>query len=163
MPAVLGTDSWNADAFGAASALFRVSGKVSASVSSQLTLLTLAGRLWGIDHQLKELLEKFYRETSTPSNQSIRPSEERVRGALATLRTLCGHIEELYNTGKARGLTNRTLIGTSLNSIRVRGDELLDIVESVELSMEPQAFEPIFEKALEEFKRGEAHDLASIK
>jgi hypothetical protein len=163
MPIALGTDSWNADAFGAASAVFRVSSRVTSSTSNYIELMALAGRLWGIDRQLKNLLEKFYDGVTKPSAQVTPPTEERLKSAVTTLRALCGKIDELYGVSKAHGLTNRTLVGTILNSIRVRGDELLDIVESVELSMNPEPLEPFFEKALAEFERGETVGLASIK
>lgn len=163
MPITLGTDSWNADAFGATSAVFRVSSKLSAAASGYADFVTLAGTLWGIDRKLKNLLEQFYTGVSNPPAHVTAPSEERLRNSLATLRTLCNKIDELYGVGKAQGLTNRTLVGTVLNSIRVRGDELLDIVESVELSMCPDDVEPLFQKAAAELERGETFDLASIR
>jgi hypothetical protein len=163
MPMALGTDSWNADAFGATSAVFRVSSKVSSAASSYADLLSLAGKFWRIDRQLKNLLERFYGGVENPPPQVVAPSEESLRSSLAALRTLCGKIDELYNIGKAHGLTNRTLVGTVLNSIRVRSDELLDIAESVELSMCPEVTAPLFDKALAELERGETFDLASIR
>ena len=165
MPTVLGTDTWNADVLGAAASAFRVSARVvSQRVGNHMNLLRMAGGLWSLDTQLKNILEGFYTEVSKVSQTPVvPPTEERLRSAILSLRTLCGKIDELYNMAKAAGLTNRTLIGTALNSIRVRGDELLDIAESAELSLEAEVTEPIFAKALGELERGETFDLASIR
>jgi hypothetical protein len=44
----------------------------------------------------------------------------------------------------------------------VRSDELLDIVESVELALDPSVHE-VFDRALSEFESGETIGLAEIK
>ena len=159
----LSTDTWNAEAYGTTSAVFRASASVAQSISGHLRWVSLAKDFWSIDRQLKALLESFYREAAKPVDPAACPTEESLRSSLAMLRTLCEKIEDLYAAGKSNGLTNRSIIGTSLNSIRVRGDELMDIVEGVQLSLSPQDFEPSFTKALDEYRKNETFDLASIK
>ncbi len=164
MPLALATDTWNEVAFSAASQVYGVSSRVAAAVNSHLSMIDLTRRLWNVDKALKEMLETFYREAAKDaSRKTIEPvSPEKVDMAVSLLLELCGKIDELYSSAKAKGLTNRTLVGTVFNSIRVRSDDLRDIAESVQLSREP-SIEDIFTRAAGELKRGETFDLASIK
>jgi hypothetical protein len=155
----LGTDGWNAEAYGAASSAFGV----SLSLKGYFGQIALAGKLWSLDKKLKDLLERFYKAAGSSADSSPAPTRERIESAIETLRSICGKIDEVYSIAKARGLTNWTLIGTALNSIRVRGSELLEIADAAELSLHPETFEPAFDKALEEYRRGATFDLASIK
>ena len=79
-----------------------------------------------------------------------------------TLREMCTAIEDLHGRAKSIGLTNRSIVGASLNSVRLRSDEILDIVESIETSMNPAA-EAIIDRSVEEYRRGESYDLASVR
>ena len=160
---VLGTDTWNAEAFGATSAAYRISARVSDSLNNYFRFVPLVRDLWSLDSKLKEILERFYEGVESPQESTTPPAAETIQSAVFGLRTLCGKIDEFYSKSKARGLTNRTLVGTALNSIRVRGEELLDIADTVDMSLHPENFEPIFDKALNEYRRGETFDLASIK
>jgi len=137
--------------------------KVSASIRNQANILQLARNLWGLDARLREFLEKFYKqvETGTPATGTP-PTEEDVRSALKSLRSISESIEEMYNTGKAVGLTNRRFVGAALNSVRMRSDELRDIGESVELSLVPET-DAIFDKALAALRAGDVVDFAQLK
>jgi hypothetical protein len=163
MPIALGTDTWNEAAFNAASQVFSVSSRVSSAVGNQLNILDLTRRLWKMDRLLKELLETFYREAANASQKvSEPPSKEQLDMAINTLLTVCGKIDEMYASAKSKGLTNRTLVGTVLNSIQVRSDELREITETILLSRE-SGVDEIFARAAGELERGETFDLASIK
>ena len=164
MPAqiVLGTDAWNADVFQASSKAFRVAPALSAAIDNHLAFVRVAAALWRLDSQLKAILEKFYRQ-AVPSIRRENLPLEKIRESIAAIKTLCSKLDEVYNAGKAAGLTNRALVGTALNSIRVRSDELSDIAESAELSLDPEPLDAIFDKSIEEHHAGRSFDLASIK
>jgi hypothetical protein len=151
-------------AYRAASQVFGVSSRVASAANGYRSMFDLTRRLWSVDSALKELLETFYREEAKAAAQgtSEPPSPEKLDMAINTLVSLCGKIDELYAMAKAKGLTNRTLVGTVLNSICVRNDDLRDIVESVQLSKEPEV-DRVFERAAREFESDQTFDLASIK
>ena len=45
-------------------------------------------------------------------------------------------------------------MGPALNSIRVRSEELFDIIEAVEISLDGSGLDAIFDKALAELQSG---------
>jgi hypothetical protein len=154
------SDQWRAEAHRAASLAFRV----SAALDNHAQMISLAANVWQLDRALSKFLEGIYLDIERRVKNNIPPEpvkKEVLAESLRTLRTTANTIEGLYSRAKASGLTNRTLVGTALNSVRVRGDEILDLVESIELAMNPD-IDKIFEKSLDEFKRGETFELADI-
>ena len=128
-----------------------------------MALIGLAGKLWKLDTQFKDLIETFYEGVKQPNVNNDPVSPEKLHAALDLLRGLCSQADEIYRAGKANGLTNRTLVGTSLNSVRVRSDELLDIVESVQITLPSSEIDQILSSSIDEYKRGESFQLADIK
>jgi len=162
VPMVLGTASWNADALEATSIAYRASSRIAGAVDNRLALLALAGKLWKLDSHLKNLLESFYREVERNEKRQ-NATEDQVRAGIGTLRNLATQLEALYIQGRSARLTNRTLVGTVLNSVRVRADELFDIAESVELAMNPSSgIDEVFQRSLDEYQRGESLELSNI-
>lgn len=107
--------------------------------------------------------EKFYKQVETGTPVTVTPpTEEDVQSALKSLRSISESIEDMYNTGKAVGLTNRRFVGAALNSVRMRSDELEDIGESIELSLVPET-DAIFDKALAALRAGDVVDFAQLK
>jgi hypothetical protein len=144
---------WNADVDRAASLSKQVYDGASTVVKSAVGTLALTKNLWSLDSKLASLLESFYRAAEHP--EVVSPvSEDVIRNGLSTLRIVCEKCDAVYNTARARGLTNRRFMGPALNSIRVRSDELLDIVETTELSLDGSGVDAIFDKALAELHSG---------
>jgi hypothetical protein len=155
--AVLAMPSWRVDALRAET----LASKVSASVRNQANILRVASNLWTLDGRLRDFLEKFYKQVEKGTPSVTPPTEEGLQSALKSLRSITDSIEEMYNRGKAGGLTNRRFVGAALNSVRMRSEELRDIVESVELSMTPET-DAIFDKALAALRAGDVVDLAQL-
>jgi hypothetical protein len=157
--AVLATPSWRLDAMRAET----LTSKVSASVRNQANILRVAGNLWTLDGRLRDFLEKFYKQVEKGAPALVTPpTEEDLQSALKSLRNITDSIEEMYNRGKAGGLTNRRFVGAALNSVRMRSEELRDIAESVDLSMAPET-DAIFDKALAALRVGDVVDFAQLK
>jgi hypothetical protein len=81
---------------------------------------------------------------------------------VAALRTICVACETIYDAGKATGFTNGRFTGTALNSIRVRSEEILDLVEAIERGIDDPRIDGIFEKALAELERGETVSMSAL-
>jgi hypothetical protein len=150
-------DAWNADAFSAASFAL----KVSAAFKNRANALTLAARLWKLDGVLADLLNKIYSAIKV-AKPATRPTEQSIRSALSALRTICEANETIYLAAKSTGLTNGRFTGTALNSIRVRTDEILDLVEAIEIAMDDPNVDGIFEKSLAELERGETISMSAL-
>jgi hypothetical protein len=163
----LGNPRWNADAYLAESFASKVSDAVSGAIEKQINGLILAKDLWQLDGHLRKFLEAVYTDAEQRATSGEKPtpaSEDNLRSALKALRRACESIGETYKRAKAAGLTNRRLAGTALNSVRVRSGEILDIVESVELSLNhSEAVDAIFDKALQDLEQGNTVDFAQLK
>ena len=154
----VGTDVWNATAYRVLSVAY----KVSASVRNHVAAAKMAHLLWSFDRLLTGFLEEIY----TKAESGYKPPEpvtpEQIAAAIQTLRQIHRAVERIYVALKAVGMANRSLIGGPLGSLRLRADDILDLAESLELAVNPDV-DSIFEKSLEELKRGQTFDLESIK
>ena len=155
--APFGSDSWNAAAHHAVSAAYRLSGAVRA----QAAVFTIGRQLWGLDSTLNDFLKDFYVQVESGRPPAEPPNVEKVKAGIAALRDLHATINATVVVLQAKGFANRRFVSPALNSVKVRADEILDIVESVELSLTPE-IDRIFDKSLREFKRGETFDLESV-
>jgi hypothetical protein len=144
---------WNADVRAAESLSKQVYDGASKAVKGFVGGLALTKDLWRLDSKLASLLEGFYKAAEQPV--AVQPvMEDAVRNTLTSLRVICDKCDALYDSAKSRGLTNRRWMGPAFNSIRVRSDELLDIVETVEISLDGSGVDAIFDKALAELHSG---------
>jgi hypothetical protein len=153
---------WNADVNTAASLSKQVYDGATRVVKSFVGDLALTKDLWTLDSKLASLLEGFYRAAEQPMVAQPPPMEGVIRDTLRSLREICDKCDALFNTARSRGLTNRRLMGPALNSIRVRSEELLDIAETVEISMDGPAVDAIFDNALAELHSGATVKVSDI-
>jgi hypothetical protein len=89
-------------------------------------MISFAASVWQLDRALRKFLERIYLDIERRVKNNVTPepvNKEVLAESLRTLRTIANTIEGLYSRAKASGLTNRTLVGTALNSVRARGDE----------------------------------------
>jgi len=148
-------DRWNASAHAALSVAWRV----SASVRSQATILSLARDVWKLEHMLRDFLENIYKAAENPPPPPAEPiTKEQVREAATTLQQIHRTIEQLYIRAKGAGLTNRRFIGAALNSVKVRGEELLEFGDALEMSLNEDV-DAFLEHSLEDLRNGNVHDL----
>ena len=82
--------------------------------------------------------------------------------AANTLQQIHRTIEQLYARAKSAGLTNRRFIGASLNSVKVRAEELLEFGDALEMSLNEDV-DAFLERSLEDLRRGNVHDLPVFK
>jgi hypothetical protein len=80
--------------------------------------------------------------------------EEFLKSHIPQTRKLLMSIEELLDTSKIHGLTNRTVTAAPLETIRSRGEYVADYLEALEMSIDPAVLQAI-EQGHEEFARGE--------
>jgi len=154
----VGSDSWNADAYGALSVTYRI----SSYIRQHSVARNLAGKLWNIDRRLAKVMEDIYAAAEhPPAVPEPMPSPERLTAAIGALRNIHTAVEELYGNLQIKGLTNQSLIATPLMSLRSHADDILDLAEWLELAMNPEV-ENVFAKSLEDYRRGEFVSLESI-
>ena len=91
------------------------------------------------------------------------PSEKSVRHAADTLRGLSSKLDELVRYAKKTGLSNSALAGVAVDSIRTRSEEILDIVDFLDLILDPEIKpDDIVANSLAALQRNELFDLSAI-
>jgi len=154
---LIGTDAWNATAY----RLVSIGYKISASIRSQVAKAQLASVLWKFDRILSGFLRQFYEDVE--SNKKSEPvNRERVLAGIATLKLIHSSVQRVDSGLRAAGFSNHSLIAGPLISLCTHADEVLDLAESVELMMNPDPLNKVFDSSLEELRRGETAGLESI-
>ena len=154
---LIGTDAWNATAY----RLVSLGYKISASIRSQVAKTQLASALWKFDRYLSGFLRQFYEHVE--SNKKSEPANrERVLAGIETLKLIHAAAEKIDSGLRAVGFSNHSLIAGPLTSLRAHADEVLDLAESVELMLNPDPLNKIFDASIEELRRGETAGLESI-
>jgi len=153
-----GTDKWNASAYAALSVAWRV----SASVRTQATILSLSRDVWKLDGILRNFLEEIYKAAENPPPPTEPVTKEQMMEAAKTLQQIHRTIEQLYVRAKSAGLTNRRFIGAALNSVKVRAEELLEFGDALEMSLNEDV-DAFLEHSLEDLRSGNVYDLPAFK
>jgi hypothetical protein len=139
--------------------------RTASSIKERAQILLVARGVWKLEEALRKLLEGIYQDAERRLREHT-PTESNPQAltqALNGLRTIASAVDGMYSTARASGLTNRRFVGAALNSVRLRADDILDLVESVEISLDPSGPESIFAKSLAELDAGNVFDLADIK
>ena len=154
---LIGTDAWNATAY----RLVSLGYKISASIRPQVAKAQLASALWKFDRYLSGFLRQFYEHVE--SNKKSEPANrEQVLAGIETLKLIHAAAEKIDSGLRAAGFSNHSLIAGPLTSLRAHSDEVLDLAESVELMLNPDPLNKIFDASIEELRRGETAGLESI-
>jgi len=139
--------------------------RTASGIKEQAQIIFVARDVWKLEEALRKLLEGIYQDTErrTREHTPHESNPEALIQALNGLRTISSAVDGMYSNAKASGLTNRRFVGAALNSVRLRADDILDLVESVEIGLNPSGVEGIFSKSLAELESGDVFDLADIK
>jgi hypothetical protein len=132
----------------AAGTLFR-------AVRAGAPVFELAKDLWSLDRKFRSLVSRL---NSLPLDPC---SIEELTTIIHKLREAHLSLGGLLDLAASAGLGNRTLTAGSINSLRKRNAELADFLEHLELGLDPSVNSAVSD-ALEEFRRGETVNLASI-
>jgi len=111
----------------------------------------LVSGLWQSAHDLKALNASLKAISELPDGVL---KEDFVQSQIPRLHKLLKSIDDLMDTGKRHGLTNRTLTGASLGLIAVRGTYIADYLDALEMSIDPEVLAAIHE-GRSQIERGE--------
>lgn len=153
----LGSDAWNADAYDVVSLAYRIANAVHSTTASYM----LSRKLWQLDKRLKQIQDPFY-QTIKPSAVVELPPRDRVEAGVRAIKELHASFQNLANGMQTRGLQNQSRLAAPLNSARQRMEDLLDIAEAVELSLDQTQLDEMFREPLEELRDGKTLGIESI-
>jgi hypothetical protein len=121
------------------------------AVKQRLGFLGVMNGLWRSSRDLKALNATLKLLSESPDGAL---SDEFISSHIPQVRKLLMAIEELIDTGKSRGLTNRSLTSAPLESIRSRGEYIASYLEALEMSIDPDVLKAI-EEGRDQIARGD--------
>ncbi len=153
------TDRWNSEVYGA----MALAARFSALVKDRAATYHLVYRLWKLDHTLDTFMKHIH-EVMEGGNQQINelPTQEKVVEVAQALRRLYKMVGGIYEPAKVAGLTNNSITSPVVNSVHKHAEDVLELAEWVELFLEPEALEAIFQRAEQEMACGDVLDLNEI-
>ena len=126
---------------------------VGSAIERGSSILSLAKDFWILARDFKSLL------TAIESVEKAPPEE--INAIAPRLAELHKTTAKLLDMSGKRGLTNRTLISTSVQSIQSCNERLYDAIECFQMSLDPAISEAV-RQALGEYERGETVSLDSL-
>ena len=132
---------------------------VSLSIKRDARILAITGGLSSLASSLKKLL--LYLNRLDGLHMPIQDREGSFLSIARDIRELHSKTITLFGTAAEKGLTNRSLVNSSIKTLRELTEELLDFAEAFDLSMETSTEESIA-KALAEHQAGETVDYRSV-
>ena len=126
---------------------------VGSAIERGSSILSLAKDFWILARVFKVLL------TAIESVEKARP--EGIKAIAPRLAELHKTTNKMLDLSSKRGITNRTLVNTSAQSIHRNNEHLYDAIECFRMSLDPAISEAVRE-ALGEYERGETVSLDSL-
>ena len=118
----------------------------------------LLNSLWKSNRDLKALNASLKSISELPGDVL---TADIVQSQILQLRNLLTSIEDLIDTARLHQLTNRSLTGAILESIRIRGESIADYLESLEISIDPNVLKAIHE-GHDQIERGEFETMRQL-
>jgi hypothetical protein len=112
------------------------------AVKQQFGFWGLVNGLWRCARDLKDLGISVKAISELPDG-ILR--QEVIQSQIPSLHRLLKSIDDLMELGKRHGLTNRTVTGASLGLISVRGENIADYLDTLEMSIDPEVIAAIHE------------------
>jgi hypothetical protein len=149
MTACLTLDEWSIGYYETMAA----TAKLSQAVRRGTSILIIARNCW--------ISAKDFRNLIASLNLPTEGTPDQLREITELLQSLHQKTTELLAISAAKGLTNRTLTASSLQSIKESNVRVLDCIERLQLSLDASILEDA-RQALEEYRRGESVPLRSL-
>lgn len=121
------------------------------AVKQQFGLWGLLNGLWRCRHNLKALSATLKALSEAPDGVL---SDEFIKAQIPQLQNLLRSIEDLLDTGKRKGLTNRSLTSGVFCSIAAQGEYIAEYLDSLEMAIDPEVLAAIAE-GRSQIERGE--------
>ena len=138
MSATLTLDQWHIRFHEAMAALLRA----QEAIKQKFGLWGVIGDLWRCTRDLKALNASLKAISELPDGVL---DQDFIESQIPQLRKLLRSIENLLETAKRKGLTNRSLTAASLGLIAIRGKYIADYLDSLEMSIDPEVLSAIAE------------------
>lgn len=154
----LGTGRWNARVYGSLS----IASRIASMVRDRRAAVRLAILLGRLNHHLASFFEDIYQriEGKIPTDPAAKtPTSAEVQNALRSLRELSTSLFETYQAAKSKRLTNNSLLAGSFSRLRTYSEDISELGDWLEMSLDLKAVEEIFERSGREAEQGDVFDI----
>ena len=164
LPLVL--DEWNVGFYTAMAAAARV----SLSITREATIFSITRGFWSLAADLRKMLKQLHHLTglhhkvidlASVAGMLVPDRDESIRSMARDIREVHAKALAVFESAARKGLTNRSVVNSSIETVRKLNDELLEFAEAFETSLEPSTSEMIT-RALAEYNAGETVDYRSV-
>lgn len=127
------------------------------AVQREATIFSIALDFWDLSKKYKSFLRLLHRAPR------VIPGEycERFQATLKDMREVHRSCSDLIGKAARKGLTNRSLVNASIDSVQRQNDDLLDFIEVFEISLDSSTSDAIA-STLCEHQRGESVEYQSV-
>jgi hypothetical protein len=152
---------WNADVYGTMSSFSRL----ALHVQKKANVLALAFAFHKANRQLQMLFDKVQAamEGKLPANPNEEPvTEKRMQQTVDTLMHLYRIMDYVHETSRRAGLANNSLTASGLRKMRLHSEEILNLVDWMELTMQKDEVQAIFDRSHREKESGDLFDIEQV-
>ncbi len=162
--ATISSDHWNADVYGSLSVAFQI----AALVKHRAQVIRVAFIVRRFSNSVGDSIDLLHAvmqgKAVPPSDSSSEPmTPERGQNAVRMLRDLSNAMDEIYDKAKWHGLTNYSLVAGSFLKLQGQAERILEIADWLELILEPESIESLFDRARAEQEQGEVYNLSQVE
>lgn len=104
-------------------------------ITRQAGILGITYGLWSVTRDLKNIIRLLVSTTSVPDGLW---NDTLIESTISSTSVLVRSIEDLLDTAKSKGFTNRALTAGPLEIIRKRGEEIAEYLDAFRLSIDPE-------------------------
>jgi len=134
--------------------------RLSAIINDHATAVKIAYRLRHLDSVLARLFNELHAGINKSSKPEVSP--EQIKDAIEALEKLHSVLGKLLDLCELARLTNNSLMAQSVHNIANWNEEVAELIEVVQLSLNPEATESLYERSKEERERGDNFDLSEV-
>lgn len=151
-------ENWYADLYGALSLAYRL----AALIKSKAAVIRLARHVRDLDDILNRFFKDMHAVMKKGAPKDTDTSPERLAEAVQGLQKLHSMLNRFHQAFKLARLTNNSLLAAHLDSINKHNENLVELLELLELSAQPDVIDSIYNRAHREKSRGEIFDLSEV-
>lgn len=153
-----GRNQWNARVYGSLS----IASRIASLVKDRRQAVRLAFLLRKLNNSLASFFEEIYLriEGKIPPQSPAEPlTAERAQNALHSLRELSTSLFETYEGAKSKRLTNNSLLAGPFSRLRTYSEDISELADWLEMSLDLKPVEEIFERARLEAEQGDVFNI----
>ena len=135
--------------------------RLSAAIKDRATAVKVAYRLRHLDSALTKMFKDIYAATNKNAKpEVVKPKQ--VQETIQLLEKLHSVLAKFLHVCKLARLTNNSLMAQSLHNIANWNEEVAELIEVIQLSLNREIADSLYKRSKEERERGDIFDLSEV-